>query len=55
MILEFRDTQRNVAKCLSEAEQAKKDYIMFKERTEAILFQLQQVNFMQIFKTSWVY
>ena len=43
MLSEFRDTQRNVAKCLSEAEQARKDYIMFKEKTEAILFQLQQV------------
>ncbi|XP_023347109.1 uncharacterized protein LOC111715931 [Eurytemora carolleeae] len=42
MLSEFRDTQRNVAKCLSEAEQARKDYIMFKEKTEAILFQLQQ-------------
>jgi hypothetical protein len=42
LISELRQTQRTVVKCLSEAEQARKDYDELKKMTESILHQLQQ-------------
>jgi len=39
---ELQSTQRNVVKCLSEAEQARRDFDVLKEKTEAILMLLQQ-------------
>ena len=44
LITELQETQRNVVKCLSEAEQARRDYDDLKLRTETILHQLQQVG-----------
>ena len=43
LISELQTTQRNVVKCLSEAEQARRDFDLLKEKTEAILMILQQV------------
>jgi len=42
LIAELQATQRNVMKCLSEAEQARRDYDELKMKTESILHQLQQ-------------
>ena len=43
LISELQTTQRNVVKCLSEAEQARRDFDLLKEKTEAILMILHQV------------
>ena len=43
LMAELQSTQRNVVKCLSEAEQARRDFDVLKEKTEAILMLLQQV------------
>jgi len=42
LMAELQSTQRNVVKCLSEAEQARRDFDVLKEKTEAILMLLQQ-------------
>jgi len=46
LISELQVTQRNVMKCLSEAEQARRDYDELKLKTESILHQLQQCQLM---------
>ena len=43
LLSELKQTQRSVVKCLSEAEQAKKDYDELKHKTEMIMIQLQRV------------
>ena len=44
LLSELKQTQRSVVKCLSEAEQAKKDYDELKHKTEMIMLQLQRVS-----------
>jgi hypothetical protein len=44
LLSELKQTQRSVVKCLSEAEQAKKDYDELKQKTQKIMMQLQQVG-----------
>jgi hypothetical protein len=45
LLSELKQTQRSVVKCLSEAEQAKKEYDELKHKTLLIMMQLEQVTF----------
>jgi hypothetical protein len=44
LLSELKQTQRSVVKCLSEAEQAKKEYDELKHKTQLIMMQLEQVT-----------
>jgi hypothetical protein len=52
LLSELKQTQRSVVKCLSEAEQAKKEYDELKHKTQLIMMQLEQVTFPHSMQTS---
>jgi hypothetical protein len=52
LLSELKQTQRSVVKCLSEAEQAKKEYDELKHKTQLIMMQLEQVTLTHSIQTS---